>query len=809
MKPWVLALAALLILAPASAGAQQRQLVDTRVGTDEGAPDFGTGGGAGATFPGAVAPFGMLQVSPDTHPGIRNYAGGYTHRDTQIKGFSLTHVSGPGCSALGDVPLLPTVAPVDVSPSKPGSYDVADQYLSSFTHAGEIAQPGDYRVQLTNQGRPIGAEMTATGRAGALRFTFPQGQAGSVLVNAGGSSMGNDISDLQVDPARNEISGTVESGQFCSGFNSYRIHFVARFDRPFAAHGTWARQTLAPGATSTTDRALTDHPGILTLQYKRTTGLVDELPGHPSEGAQAGAYATFAGGGPVTAHVAISSVDVAGARQNLDAGAGTRTFEQLRTAATAAWDEQLGKIRVDGGTRTNRALLATALYHALVMPSLFSDADGRYRGMDGRIHTAKGWDKYVNVSGWDTYRAQLPLMAMLEPQVTSDFVSSLISDWRESGHLPKWSLREGHTNVMVGDPADLLIAGAHAFGARDFDARTALRAMVAGATKPGAGSTPTNPEYVQRAGLDDYLKRGWVGFEQNGSTVDQAIDPEKVWGTASTTLEYALADFGIAQLAQALGDERTCRTFTRRAANWREVFDPRTRVMRPRKRSGAFVRDEPSTTEVGFVEGSAAQYTWFVPQDVAGLVRALGGRAKALARLDAFFARLNDGPKSTHAFLGNEPTLHTPYLYDWLGAPGRGAKAIRTAMLRLYKMSPGGYPGNDDLGSMSAWWVFGALGLHPTTPGTGDLTISTPLFERARVRLAGGTLDIRAPKATAATTSIARATLGGRPLTRTFVSWDQIRKGARLTFDVTTKSTRWGRGASAAPPSYLGRTSCR
>jgi predicted alpha-1,2-mannosidase len=803
VRSWFTAFAVLLFTAvPASADTLVSR-VDTRVGTDEVAPDFGTGGGAGATFPGAVAPFGMLQVSPDTHPGIRNYAGGYSYRDTQIKGFSLTHISGAGCSALGDVPILPTVAPVDVSPSKALSYDVDERYVSSFAHEGEVATPGDYRVNLSNQGKPIGVEATATQRAGALRFSFPAGTDGSVLVNAGGSSMGNDISDLTVDPARQEISGTIESGQFCSGFDSYRIHFVARFDRPFTASGTWTRQLLQPGATRTTDKALTDHPGILTLQYKRTAGLPDEVAGHPTQGAQAGAYATFGGGGPVTANVAISSVDVEGARKNLGA---PPAFDALRSAAVKAWETQLGKVRVDGGTPSQRSLLSTALYHALIHPTLYSDTDGRYRGMDGQIHEAKGWDKYVNVSGWDTYRAQLPLMAMLEPRVTSHFVTSLISDWRESGHLPKWSLREGHTNVMVGDPADLLIAGAHAFGARDFDAKTALRAMVDGATKPGVSP---NASYVQRAGLDDYAERGWVGYEQNGTAVHQAVDPKKVWGTASTSLEYALADFGIARLARAVGARETCTTFAGRAANWRRSFDPQTGVMRPRKRDGSFVRSHAVTSQDGFVEGSAAQYTWFVPQDVAGLVKALGGRKAALRKLDTFMAKLNDGPESIHAFLGNEPTLHTPYLYDWLGTPGRGARAVRTAMLRLYKMTPGGFPGNDDLGSMSAWWVFGALGLHPTTPGTGDLTFGAPLFKRARVKLDRGTLDIRAPRAAADNVYVRGVKLDRKPLSRTWLTWERIAKGANLTVDLKAKPTSWGRSAQAAPPSYLGRGACR
>ncbi len=795
------ALSLLLLAAgvPVAPAASLTSLVETRMGTEEEAPDFGTGGGAGATYPGAVAPFGMLQLSPDTTPSIGNYAGGYTYSDKQIKGFSLTHFSGAGCANLGDVPLLPTTAAVDTSPSTFGSYDIAAKYLSSFTHTGEVARPGDYRVRL---GSGTDVELTARTRAGALRITFPTDGGGSVLVNPGGSSMGNFDADIHVDPARREISGSVSSGAFCSAANRYRVFFAARFDRAFAASGTWKRQTLTPGGTDVKDTALGAQIGPVTLQYKRIVGLPDALPGNPSTGAQAGGYATFKAR-TVVARVAISGVSVDGARRNLDAEA-AQDFGAMRESARAAWERQLGKVRIDGGTTDQRRLFYTQLYHALVAPNVASDVDGQYRGMDNAVHR-DGFVKYANVSGWDTYRAQLPLMALLAPRQASDFVSSLLSDYRTSGHLPKWSLLEGQTNVMVGDPADLLIAGAYAYGARSFDAKAALAAMVDGATNYG---TSANAGYVQRAGLADYLAKGYVGYEQNTTTIGQTVLPALVWGTSATTLEYALADFGIARLAHALGDAKTCQQFAARAGNWRNVFDPSVQQMRARRSEGSFVT-QPDGSDDGFVEGSAAQYTWFVPQDVAGLAAALGGRAKALDKLDFFFAELNSGGASGHAFLGNEPTLHTPYLYDWLGAPARGAAAVRRALLGLYKPTPGGFPGNDDGGSMSAWWVFGALGLHPSVPGTGVLTFGSPLFPRARVRLTGGTLDIRAPKAAAGRPYVVRAWLKGRRYGRTWVSYDQVRRGGLLRFDLSADPEQtWATGAGAAPPSYGGAAAC-
>jgi predicted alpha-1,2-mannosidase len=806
-RGWVVlaALMALLAVAAPAGAASLSSNVDTRIGTAEGAADFGTGGGAGATYPGPVAPFGMVQLSPDTFPSTENPAGGYSYGDTKLRGFSLTHLSGAGCAGLQDVPLLPTTHAIDASPSPGDTFDVDPRYVPTFTHQGEVARPGDYRVRLDPGAQAIGVELTAAKRAGALRLTFPSDAGGSVLVNAGGSALGNTAVDVHVDPARREITGSVSSGGFCYAADRYKLYFVARFDQPLRALGTWQRTTLQPGATDAADR-VPDAPGPLNLQYKRTAGLPPSLPGDVTRGALAGAYATFAAR-TVTARVAISSVSVDGARRNLDADA-AQPFGAMRTAARRTWERRLAQVRVRGGRKADRRTFYTALYHTQVMPNVFSDVDGQYLGMDGAVHRADGFDKYANISGWDTYRAQLPLMAMLDPTAASDLATSLVADQHDSGALPKWPVLDGQTNVMVGDPADLLIAGAHAFGARDFDTRAALAAMADGATQP---KHVANGLYVQRAGLQDYLAHGYVGFERNTDSAGQTFAPEKVWGTAATTLEYALADFGISRLAAATGDTATCRTFAARAGNWRNVFDPSKRLMQPRNAAGgAFVAQAPDS-QTGFVEGSAEQYTWFVPQDIAGLVRALGGRAAALRRLDRFFAQLNAGADSAHAFLGNEPTLLTPYLYDWLGRPASGASVLRRAMRALYRPTPGGFPGNDDGGAMSAWWVFGALGFAPAVPGTGTLALGSPLFERATLHLEDGTLRISAPRAGGGENVFVRGvSFGGRKLRRTWLTWADVAHGGTLRFDLTDKrGSRWGTQPAAAPPSFTGPVSCR
>jgi predicted alpha-1,2-mannosidase len=785
---------ALLVASPAPAAPDPAHYVNTFNGTEPGAQDFGTGGGAGNTFPGAVVPFGMAQFSPDTLPSERAFGGGYTYGDHTIKGFSLKHMSGPGCAAYQDFPITPTTKPITRSPAKPLTTNLDDSFASSFDHAHEHSAPGYYSVKLApGSGDAIDAQLTATRRTGFARFAFPRGSAPSILINASGSATGSSDAAVQIDPARREISGSVTSGQFCYQRNRYRLYFAARFSKPFAAYGTWRRELLLPGTTSSSDSIGSD-----PLVYQ-------PIPGGPTgikDGgltAQTGAYVSLADP-DVDVRVGLSFVSADNARANLAAESPGAGFATVRARARAAWNGMLGRIRVGGGTRLDKRRFYTQLYHALIHPSTFSDANGDYTGFDGSTHTARGRTQYADFSGWDTYRTQMPLVAMIAPRAASEMVSSLLADASESGYLPKWSQANGHTHVMVGDPADALIAGAHAFGARRFSGSKALAAMVKGATTYGKASTA--PDYYERAGLPDYLARGYVSHERNTDATGQTFQPEAVWGTASTTLEYALADFSIARLAAARCDRKTYAAFARRSGNWRNVFDPAVRLVQPRNADGTFKRMAPDATE-GFVEGSAAQYTLFVPHDPAGLFRALGGRAAALRRLDDFFAQLNAGPASAHAFLGNEPTLDTPWLYNWAGRPFKAAAIVRRAMLSLYADKASGMPGNDDLGSMSSWWVMSALGLYPAVPGTDLLAVGSPLFRSATVRLGGGLLRIRAPRAAERRPYVRRLLVDGRRRSRAWLHFGSLRRGARLRFDLSARpQRRFGARAADAPPSY-------
>ncbi len=811
----------------ASANGDLARYVNPFGGTAPGAPDFGTGGGAGNTFPGPAVPFGMIQWGPDTSPASANVGGGYAYGDSKIRGFSVRRLSGAGCANGGDFPFLPTTTAVTRSPVKPLSTEFDDAFLPSFSHKDEAAAPGFYRVGLNpGTANRIDAGLTATTRGGIARFSFPAAGTPSVLVNATGSRNGASSGSVQIDRARQELTGAVTTGGFCLEPNRHKVYFAARFDRPFAGYGTWKRQALAPGSTSAHDSSLTDP---LDAGDNLPTGLLGYGPGALATfgpfafggrgpTAQTGAYVSFGGARDVEVRVAISFVSVAGAQRNLDAELGTRGFDAVRAAAHRRWNRILDKIDVRGGRADDRRTFYTALYHALIHPTTFSDVDGRYAGMDGKVHRARGYTQYADFSGWDVYRSQMPLLAMIAPKRASDFVTSLLADQRESGWLPKWSVANSQTEVMTGDPAAPAIASIWALGARHFDKRAALAAVIKGATRSG---TSANAGYVERQAVGDYQRLGYVPHEKNANLATVGIDSwrrvlpvrgpggnDLAWGSAGTTLEYATDDFAVARLAAAVGDRRTCRKFVKRSGNWRNVFDPSIGYVRPRLSNGSFVTpydptfNDPTSGE-GFAEGNGAQYTWMVPHDPAGLIRALGGRRAAAARLDQFFTELNAGYSSPHAFLGNEPNSNAPWLYDWAGQPFKTQAVMRRAILSLFNSTPGGYPGNDDLGQMSAWYVFGALGFYPAIPGSDVLALGSPLFPKATVRLRGGRLSIAAPRADRAAPFVQRLSVDSRRWSRPWLRLRDVARGAHLAFGLgESPNTRWGSRPAAAPPSF-------
>lgn len=710
-------------------------LVDPFVGTS------GTKiGGPIDTFPGADAPLGMLQWSPDTPS--QPAGGGYDYEDSAITGFSLTHLSGPGCSVFGDAALLPAVG----VPAPPSGLK------QPFTHASESASPGYYAVTIGNPA--IRVQLTAAPRSGIARFTFPRTAQANVLIDPASNQAGVDDASVRV-VSPTEIDGSATTGNFCGMPDVYTVYFVVRFDRPMSRSHVWN-----------------------------------------ASGTNAAAYAQFdtTGDPVVTARAAVSWVSVEGARKNLDTAAG-QTFDQMRASTAASWQSYLQRVAISGGTRTQQRTFYTALYHVLLHPNLYSDADGRYRGFDGAVHRVRpGHDEYATFSGWDIYRTQIPLLALLAPRETGDMMQSLVDAAHQGGWLPKWSLVNGYTAVMGGDPAGPIIAGAYAFGARDFDTHAALAAMVKNATD--LDSPPGQGWYRPRPGLDEYEHLGYVA-----NTRTTNVSP--VRNGASLTLEYALDDFSIARFAHAVGNMHEYRLFMGRSEHWRNLFDTSIGAIAPRDAAGAFERTPITANgQSGFQEGNAAQYTWMIPYDAQSLIYGMGGRAAAIASLDRFFTRINAGQDEPYAWLGNEPSLGSPWMYLNAGAPWKAQRVIRDALTRLYDDAPDGIPGNDDLGTMSAWYVWCAMGLYPVNPAVRAFDIGAPLFTRITLMQPGGIrIDVRAPAASVQAPYVQSVRLDGSPDPRT---WTGLPQDGTLALDVAlgAQPTTWGTARQDAPLSY-------
>jgi predicted alpha-1,2-mannosidase len=740
-------------------------LVDPFVGTGSG----GAVVGDVDTFPGASMPFGMTQFSPDTTS--RPAGGGYSSADSRITGLSLTHLSGAGCAVAGDIPFLPLVGAVPSSP---------DGASAPFSHATEQASPGSYAVTLGQ----VRAELTATDRTGLARLTYPPTTQAQLLVKVANSQNGSANATFHTIGDR-QIAGSVSSGHFCGQPNSYTVYFAAKFDRAFTSSGTWG------GGTADAVSAHARH--VPAPKRSHTT---------QGSGVVAGGYLTFdTTANPVVGvQVAISYVSEDGARANLRAEDAGFAFDRTAKTARSAWNGQLGKIQAHGGTPAEQRTFYTALYHSLLHPSLFSDADGRYPGFDGKLHTVpRGHAQYTDFSGWDIYRSQIPLIALLDPAQASDMATSLLNAGDQMGWLPKWPVANGESGVMNGDPADAILAGAWAFGAHGFDARHAVDEMVHGAKGSGA---PGQGWYMERPSNAGYLANGYVPNTQADS-----ISP--VPNGASETLEYALGDFAISRLAGAVGRNDIAGAFTKSSQNWANLFDTATGYIRPRDGDGAFPPGDPLATgggfgQTGFQEGNAAQYTWMVPQNLAALIAGMGGRDAARARLYQFFGQLNAGPNEPNEWAGNEPNLGTPWAYDSVGAPWQTQSTVRAIMAQLYGPTPGGEPGNDDLGALSSWYVWAAMGIYPQTPGVPMLVLGTPLFDHVTVTAGNGRrIEITAPGAGDANPYVRSLRVDGRPSTHTWLMLADRPGTTRLDFTVGAQPNRgWGTGASDAPPSF-------
>ncbi|MET3928578.1 putative alpha-1,2-mannosidase [Lysobacter sp. OAE881] len=753
------------------AGAKAYASVDPFIGT----------GGEGHTFPGATVPFGMVQLSPDTQIKSRKegygWAAGYRYDDHTIVGFSHTHFSGTGHSDLGDVLVMPIAGEVKLERGdvdKPGS-----GYTSRFDHKDERAEPGYYAVTLQDYG--IRAELTASPRVGVHRYTFPKGKPAHVLVDLR-TSMYDYPGKVQWSRLRLRPDGTLTGFRETRGWAPGRqLYFAMRFSKPVSGHQF--------------------HDTEENVVYKGfpPPGEKDPRQRAQIEGRQLVGALDFAAaqGESMIVKVAISPVSEEGAIANLDAEVPGFDFDAVRADAKAQWTQALSALDIDAPEPMRRSVY-TALYHTLMGPSLFMDVDGRYRGPDNAVHQAKGFTNYSTFSLWDTYRALHPLLTIVQPeQRTNDFVNSLLASRRASayGVLPVWAFHGLETWCMIGYHAVPVIADAYMKGIRGYDAAEALDAMVASAS------------YGPYDGIAQYMQLGYVPIDEEGEA-------------ASKTLEYAFDDWTISRMAGEMGRDDVAKQFGKRATNWQHAFDESTGFMRARKRDGSFREPfDPSASGYGtdYTEGNAWQYSWYVPQDVAGLAAAHGGEDKLLARLDAVFDAKVDPKIFEHMeditgligwyAHGNEPSHHVAYLYAYAGQPWRTQARLGNIMKTQYAPRPDGLAGNDDLGQMSAWYVFTALGFYPVAPGSNEYVIGRPFMPRVTLNLPNGKrFTVIADGLDDAHLYIGTATLNGKPLERAFVRHDEIMAGGELRFTMQAQPNKtWATDPSQRPYSMSSR----
>ena len=748
---WI-AVAAWIGLASSGAIAQvPAASVNPMIGTG-GDPDDGIN-----LFPGATMPFGMVQLSPDTE----DHGLGYHHIQSRIKGFSMTHMSGPGCANEGDVFFTATTGPIVTQ--------TAD-FQSPYSHTQETASPGYYQVQLLQW--DVNAELTATQHTGLARFTYPAGTTANILVPISRTLNNTAGAAVRIVGDR-RIEGYVENHAFCTNKQTYKVYFVMSFDQPFSAYGTWTGDHY-------------DSQGKI-VEGSRTA----EQTGHEE---WTGAYASWAAKAQaqtITAKEGISYVDIAGAENNLRAESESEDFSAVRRQAEAAWNRELSVVEIEGGTAIRRRVFYTALYHSLLMPTTFDDADGRYLGFDGHIHTVEaGHHIYADFSGWDVYRGQMPLLALIEPGRMEDMAQSIVLMYRQGGWIDRWPQINLYTNDMIGSPLSIVLSSTWLDGLHGFDIDAAWEGMLKDATE----APPPDKPYLGEDGVEWINKLHYV-------------PADKVeYGSVAKTLEYSVAYGSLYRLAKALGKTDEAKTLFDRALDYRNLFDPETRFFRPRNADGTWVSNfNPAQDGHGFVEGTGWHYQTFAPADMAWLVKAVGS-SRFNQQLDVFFNYPAPGWYAQYYNPFNETDLQAPFAYHFSGEPWKTQRAVRRILNENYLDSPDGIPGNDDLGAMSSWAVLGMMGIYSVDPASLAWELVGPSFPRVVVHLqapyTGKAFTILRQAGGAPGPYIQSVRWNGKPHLRNWISFREITAGGNLQFVLgPNPNLLWGAKEKDAPPS--------
>ena len=710
-------------------------------------PFIGTGG-HGHTYPGAVVPNGMIQPSPDTRINEWDACSGYYYEDTTINGFSHTHVSGTGCADYGDVLLMPTVGKQEYHPMGAKSQQMA--YCSAFSHDNEVAQPGYYSVLLERYN--VKAELTATKRAAIHRYTFPEAEDAGFILDFDYSIERQTNEEMKIEVISDtEIRGHKKTVYWA--FDQY-INFYAKFSKPFTY-------------TLVTDSVALEEGGPLLPTAK----VLLQFPTAQNE--------------EVLVKVGVSAVDMDGARKNVEAEIPGWDFDGVRSAARQAWNDYLSKIDIRTQNADQRTMFYTALYHTGLQPNLFTDADGRYFGMDLKPHQGSVDEPvYTIFSLWDTFRAYHPLMTIIDPELNEAFIRSLIQKEKEGGVFPMWELAGNYTGTMIGYHAASLIADSYAKGYRNFDVKEAYRACLRTAEYDTTGII-THPRVLPHLMPQAKYWKNKIGY----------VPCDKDNESVAKALEYAYDDWCISQLAEAMGDEPNRTKYAAFAEGYKVYFDPSTRFMRGLDSEGnwrtPFNPRASTHRNDDYCEGTAWQWTWFVPHDVDGLVELMGGRDAFIGKLDSLFVADSSlegesvsvdisGLIGQYAH-GNEPSHHIAHLYNYVGQPYKTQALVDSVLHTLYFNEPNGLSGNEDCGQMSAWYVLNAMGFYQVCPGKPVYSIGRPLFDEAAIRLQNGnTFTIIAHNNSRDNKYVRKIILNGEELAAPFFNHQDIVNGGTL-----------------------------
>tara|TARA_R110002126_G_scaffold291243_1_gene451296 strand:- start:31486 stop:34377 length:2892 start_codon:yes stop_codon:yes gene_type:complete len=701
-------------------------------------PFIGTGG-HGHTFPGATMPFGMMQLSPDTRLDGWDGCSGYHYSDDEIYGFSHTHLSGTGVSDYGDILLMPTNKAIFNNGA-----DGKEGYKSKFTHEKEVAEPGFYKVYLEDSN--IDVELTVSKRSGMHKYNFPSAENQFVILDLLHR-------DKVLDAKINRISDTELTG--------YRFSEA------------WA----------------TDQRLFFTIKTShKFTDVLQSPPKKGMKGAQKIALNFInPNNEPVIIKIGISAVDIEGAKKNLEGEIGNQTFEQVKKTAQDFWEQQLEKIVVEDANIDHKTNFYTSMYHVALAPNLYQDVDGRYRGMDMKIHTSLDFDYYTVFSLWDTYRAAHPLYTIIEQEKTNDFINTFLAKYDEGGILPIWDLAANYTGCMIGYHAVPVIADAYLKGIRNYDIDKAFKAMKHSATR-------------DKLGLDSYKSFGFIPVEKESESV-------------SKTLEYAYDDWTIAQMAKDLGKDEDYKTYSERAQYYKNVFDPSSQFMRGRFRNTWFAPFGPYEVNFNYTEANAWQYSFYVPQDISGFMKLLGGKQQLENQLDKLFVAEDKTSGRNQVDItgligqyahGNEPSHHMAYLYNFVNKPFQTQEKVRQILTELYTNTPDGISGNEDCGQMSAWYIFSSLGFYPVTPGSNQYIIGSPLFEKASINLENGkSFTVEAKNQSEENKYIKSVKLNGDAYSFSYINHTAIINGGNLVFEMTNEPTNWGTADEFIPSTEI------